>query len=56
MLCEFVKPADTNVLHKAAVGLSAGGIASFMCCPIEVSVVVRVPVSFVFAEPPSSLP
>ncbi|CAM9469640.1 unnamed protein product [Scytosiphon promiscuus] len=39
VLCKFVKPADTHVLHRAAVGLSAGGIASFMCCPIEVCMV-----------------
>ncbi|CAN0230558.1 unnamed protein product, partial [Hapterophycus canaliculatus] len=39
VLCNFVKPEDTHVLHRAAVGLSAGGIASFMCCPIEVCMV-----------------
>eukprot|EP00752_Nemacystus_decipiens_P009296 g8307.t1 len=36
---KFVKPQDMHVLHRAAVGLTAGGIASFMCCPIEVCMV-----------------
>lgn len=36
VVSKFVKPADMNVLHRAAGGLTAGGIASFMCCPIEV--------------------
>ncbi|CAM9696165.1 unnamed protein product [Ectocarpus sp. 13 AM-2016] len=36
---KFVKQEDINVLHRAAVGLTAGGIASFMCCPIEVCMV-----------------
>ncbi|CAM9361231.1 unnamed protein product [Choristocarpus tenellus] len=34
-----VKPADVNVLHRAGVGLAAGGIASFMSCPVEVCMV-----------------
>ncbi|CAM9680094.1 unnamed protein product [Pylaiella littoralis] len=39
VLCKFVQPADINLLHRAGVGLAAGGIASFMCCPIEVCMV-----------------
>lgn len=40
VLCKFVQPADINLLHRAGVGLAAGGIASFMCCPIEVTCVL----------------
>ncbi|CAM9505873.1 unnamed protein product [Ascophyllum nodosum] len=39
VLGKFVKPEDVNVFHRAAVGLTAGGIASFMCCPVEVCLV-----------------
>lgn len=45
-MCNFVKPQDMHVLHRAAVGLTAGGIASFMCCPIEVTSGVRCVMSF----------
>lgn len=34
-----VKPADMTVWHRAGTGLTAGGIASFMCCPVEVCMV-----------------
>lgn len=37
VVCKFVKPEDMHLLHRAAVGLASGGIASFMCCPIEVN-------------------
>lgn len=45
---KFVKQEDVNVLHRAAVGLTAGGIASFMCCPIEVNISLLLFSCFVF--------
>eukprot|EP00904_Undaria_pinnatifida_P007258 jgi/Undpi1/3662/HiC_scaffold_16.g07032.m1 len=39
VVSRFVKPADMNVFYRAGVGLTAGAIASFMCCPIEVCMV-----------------
>ncbi|CAM9732075.1 unnamed protein product [Discosporangium mesarthrocarpum] len=35
----MVNPQDISVLHRAATGLAAGGLASFMSCPIEVCMV-----------------